>query len=50
MSDPTLLVVGIVVFALMLLAIVFTFLEFRQLSADDASQRSTPEAGEKKAN
>lgn len=42
MSDPVILIVGIIVFTLMFLAIVFTFLEFRQLTPNDASQRPAP--------
>lgn len=38
MSESTLLIVGIVVFGLMLVAIVFTFLEFRQLTPRDSKQ------------
>lgn len=48
MTDPVLLIVGVVVFALMFVAIVLTFLEFRQLTPGDASRRDAARGGRNK--
>jgi hypothetical protein len=45
MNDTALLLTGIGVFGLMLIAIVMTVLEFRQLSAGDKRGGSDPAAG-----